>query len=159
MFVSSYTTYIQPQSSQKEFSEKKVTQSDTKFPYAMQLKEGSSSELFETYLLNQKLPISYLSKYKVLNNKQKLQESILKESPPKELESYHKQNTQQQAQTSYKENTMLFVPIQKVYKALESTEGINTKLSKDSYDAQKALLREKMLNTYRTNQNYYKLSA
>ncbi|WP_297442510.1 hypothetical protein [Sulfurimonas sp.] len=140
MFVSSYNTYILPTPSEtKKSTKESATAFSTKA--ALTAKEQTPNQATST-----KLPINFISDYKVLKNQQKLQEQTQQFTQNK----FVKINTLQSAQVAYKDNSSLYSFIQKPKAVFIKSD---TKLPDASN------IKMKMVNTYIENDNYYKITA
>ena len=140
VFVSSYNTYIVPSP-----TDTKKTPKESKTLFTPNTQQTSASELAGKENLV-KLPVNFISDYKVLNNQQKLHQQTQQFAQKK----FIKINTLQTAQIAYKANESLFSLIQKPKVALAKPD---TKLP-DSPS-----LKIKVINTYIENDNYYKITA
>jgi len=140
MFVSSYNTYILPRQTNTKKSTKESATAFSINPKLTVKPEIANQETFA------KLPINFISDYKVLNNQQKLQHQTQQFSQNK----FVKINTLKSAQVAYKDNSSIYSFIQKPKIALVKPL---VKLP-DS-----ASVKMKMVNTYIENDNYYKITA
>lgn len=147
MFVSSYNTYLtqKPSTKIEENAQKKSTKDflTQKQPFATQLPKGSSSY--------KEIPINYISNYKSLHNQQLLQQqnSLNKEYSKTK---FSKINKMTKAENAYNENLQLF-SLQKPKIALVAEPKISKKLEQNS------AIKQKLINTYISNDNYYKITA
>ena len=151
MYVSSFSTYINTESTART-QQNRV--SDSK----------SSVESFETKLLSKtvknvdtspKFPINYISNYKSLNNQQKLQENPQSNEKTKFL----KLEAEAEAKNAYSDNSKIFSLILAPRATLDQTPIIDKKLPQDIRDIKEKNLRHTMVNTYISNENYYKITA
>jgi hypothetical protein len=140
MFVSSYNTYILPTQTDTKKSTKESTAAFSTNPKLTVKPETPTQTTFA------KLPVNFISDYKVLNNQQKLHDQTQQFSQNK----FVKINTLQSAQVAYKDNSTMFSFIQKPKVALTKTD---VKLPDSSN------IKMKMVNTYIENDNYYKITA
>ncbi len=151
MFVSSFNTYINADSMAKAHTNK--------------VKESKSTPaLFETKLLSKtvknldtspKFPITYISNYKALNNQQKLREN----PQSSEKNKFLKLEAQVEAKNAYSDNSKIFSLILAPRATLDQTPKIDKKLPQDIRDIKEKNLRHTMVNTYISNENYYKITA
>lgn len=152
MFVSSYNTYIAQEPSLKrqestQIKDEKGSSSEQK-PFSNELEKVVSSSV--------KIPLNYISNYKTLNNQQQLQEQLQQKN---ELHKnyaktkFAKINKINNAQSAYNENSKLFSFLQKPKTALvqESKQPQNLQ--------QNSALKQKYINAYIANDNYYKVTA
>jgi hypothetical protein len=140
MFVSSYNTYILPRQTDTKKSTKESTTAFSTNPKLAVKPEIADQGTFA------KLPINFISDYKVLNNQQKLQHQTQQFSQNK----FVKINTLKSAQVAYKDNASIYSFIQKPKIALAKP---HVKLPDSSN------VKMKMVNTYIENDNYYKITA
>lgn len=68
-------------------------------------------------------------------------------------------SNQNSAKLAYVENSSLFSLQIKPKVTLNQTPSINTSLSSKAQEAQESILKNRMLNTYIANDNYYKITA
>jgi len=148
MFVSSYNTYLtqKPSTKIEENTQKKSTRDflTQKQPFATQLQKGVSS--------SREIPINYISNYKSLHNQQLLQQqnNLNKEYSKTK---FSKINKMTKAENAYSENLQLFSLLQKPKIALIEEPKISKKLEQNS------AIKQKFINTYIANDNYYKITA
>jgi len=150
MYVSSFNTYISAEST-------------TRTNNRIQENRGST-ESFETKLLSKtvknvdtspKFPINYISNYKSLNNQQKLQENPQSSEKTKFL----KLEAQVEAKNAYSDNSKIFSLILPPRATLDQTPTIDKKLPENIQNIKEKNLRHTMLNTYISNENYYRVTA
>ena len=154
MFVSSYNTYINANTSQK-------TQKDKSQEY----KNGSES--FSEKLLSQSakaikassaFPINYVSEYKVLNNQQRLQENMQNDANDKKVE-FSKVKAITGAKVAYADNSKIFSLLLKPATTIDLTPKIDKSMPQEAQKAKELIMRHMMVNTYVANENYYKITA
>ena len=151
MFVSSYTTYINPSVSEKNTKERleQNKESFTNFNAKTSLFDADTSKALLS--ITKKLPLDYISEYKVMHNQQKLH---FEPKPLAEEKSkFTKMFTLQSAQEAYIQNSTLFVTSRKQGASLQMRH------SEELEGAHKDVLKRKMINTYIQNDQYYKLTA
>ena len=151
MYVSSFNTYISTESSTKT-QQNRIQES----------KNGANT--FESKLLSKtvknvdtssRFPINYISNYKTLNNQQKLQENFQNSDKTK----YLKLEAEFKAKNAYNTNSKIFSLILPPRATLDQTPTIDQKLPQNIQDIKEKNLRHTMVNTYISNENYYKVSA
>jgi len=150
MHVSSYSTFINTNSSQKVQREREVPQKESKTSFT-KLSPTPDKVLDKT----SKLPINYVSDYKVLNNQQKLQE----ETPNNAKVKFSKIKTFVSAKDAYTDNSKNFSLLVKPSATLDQTPKIDKKMPQKAQDAKEAIMKHTMVNTYIANDNYYKITA
>jgi len=151
MYVSSFNTYINTESTART-QQNKVQENK------------SSAKSFETKLLSKtvknvdtspKFPINYISNYKSLNNQQKLQENLQSSEKTKFL----KLEAEIEAKNAYTDNSKIFSLILAPRTTIDQTPKINKNLPQNIQDIKEENLRHTMVNTYVSNENYYKITA
>jgi hypothetical protein len=103
----------------------------------------------------QSLPIDYVSNNKTFQNQQKLNYNFKNQ----DLAKFIKDSTQQNAKTSYKQNSKMFSLIQKPLGTLNQTPKIDKTLPSNLQELKKQFIRRDMINTYISNQSYYNLTS
>ena len=151
MFVSSYSTYIGANNSQK-FDKDRVNKSSTST-------KTFDSTLAKSVILEAKdtkdLSIDYISNYKSFNNKQKLGLSLNNN----DTQVYTKTKAKQSAQIAYTENSKLFSFLIKPSISLNQTPRTDKSLAQNIQDIQENNKRNEMVNTYLANDKYYQITA
>ena len=155
MFVSSYSTYIRTNntdriSKDRELQEKKPSES-----FASKLSQSNVIESRNS--LN--FPINYISNYKALGNKQKLQENLTKDLQNQNIQKFSKQSAQIGAKEAYNSNSRMFSFLIKPSFTLDQTPKIDKKLSQDIKNIKETNMRNTMVNTYLANDKYYQITA
>jgi len=152
MFVSSYSTYINTNATDRIQKEKHAdSYAQKQFRFAPQQTDKNSLD-HGLQLSKTELPLNYVSNYKVLSNQQKLQQNLQQKTEENQKEKNRGFKTQilQKAQSAYEENSTLFASLRKPKLTLAQTP---------SPSIEQNSLRAKMVNTYISNDNYYKKSA
>ena len=151
MYVSSYSTYINSSSSDKVQKEKDIPQKETKSSFASKISDTPATVLNNS----SKLPVNYVSNYKVLNNQQKLQEETQNNSKLK----FSKIKAFVSAKDAYSDNSKIFSLFLKPSATLDQTPKIDKKMPPKAQEAKEAIMKHTMVNTYIANDNYYKITA
>jgi len=151
MYISSYNTYITTNSTDNR---EKVKSEETSKKSSLFSKKLSSQE---TKLIdeNSNLPVNYISKYKVLNNRQRLQDETLNNQRTK----FSKVKALVTSKTAYSNASKIFPILFKTAITINQTPQIDKKMSKNTQDAKEQILKHTMVNTYIANDNYYKITA
>lgn len=151
MYVSSYNTYIDTNTSQKVQKERNEESKKSTDLFSSKLAVTTPKQLsnFSSF------PVNYISNYKVLNNQQRLQDN----TQSKEEVKFSKIKSLSSAKNAYSENTKLFSLLVKPKATLNQTPKIDTKMPRQAQVSQEAIMRHKMVNTYLENDNYYKITA
>lgn len=151
MFVSTYATFITPNSSNKTDSHKTKEPKSESESFS---KELSNSAIVRSHT-DKNLPIDYISNYKSFNNQQKLQEQLQThdELRLKQL------TTTINAKVAYDGNSTMFSLVRKPALTLSQTPKIDEKLPNDAKEAKEKNLRHVMVNTYAANNRYFQITA
>lgn len=154
MFVSSYSTYIDTSSTQRTQKERNESVKKKTEPFSLKFKQASTTQLTQT----QKLPIDYISKYKILNTKQELEKQNFTNTNPAKMK-FTKISSLMSAQASYSENSKMFSLRIKPKATLNQTQKLDTSLPPEAQAAQTNTMKTLMVNAYITNDNYYRITA
>ncbi len=161
MFVSSYSTYVSANTSERTA---RTRSSDTKENTSFSYKRSSDPKP----LTQHNFPVDYIAQSKTFGNKielelqkEQLQDNNNKElkqlkSSMKELDTY---STLQNAKQAYKDNSKIFSLLRIPHVTLDQTPTIDKKLPNDLQELQEKSLRQEMLNTYVQNDSYYQITA
>ncbi|MCD4668509.1 MAG: hypothetical protein K8R44_08010 [Sulfurimonas sp.] len=157
MFVSSYSTYV-PTNTSDKVAKQKVYKADDKLKaFDSALKEDTSNIDFK----KSNLPVDYISKKQVLHNKQQL--NIVENSSQRKTKNLTKkfdlQNSLINADSAYKSNLKMFSLLKKPHATIDQTPNIQNTLPKEPMDIKELNMRHIMVNTYIANDNYYKVTA
>jgi len=151
MYVSSFNTYLN-------------TESSTKMQQNRIQESKNSVESFKTKLLSKtvknvdtspKFPINYISNYKALSNQQKLQDNLQSSEKSKFL----KLEANIVAKKAYSDNSKIFSLILPPSATLDQTPRIDQRLPQHIQDLKEKNLRHTMINTYMSNENYYRVTV
>lgn len=153
MFVSSYSTYLHTNTTDKS------TKKDT-------YKELTSNKSFNTEGFNssqnttnplQDNPIDYHLNQKSLNTKAQIQQQYQEN---KQTNKFAAINSQVKASLAYSSSSTIFSLIPKSQPTIKpTTQIVNQNLPQDIKDIKESFLKIKMLNTYISNNNYYQITA
>ncbi len=154
MFVSSYSTYITSNSSDKtsKITQDRLQNEKDSFSSKLSTKETPSIQKFRTTL-----PINYISTNKAFVNKQELdyQSSDKKDTQIKHTKKLtdilSKESSNINFKSAYQDNLVMFSFLQKPQSTLNQTPIVN--------QIQEKSVRHTMVNTYIANDNYYKITA
>ncbi|MCX6051987.1 MAG: hypothetical protein NTZ60_05680 [Campylobacterales bacterium] len=163
MFVSSYSTYIQTNASDRPAKTKEsVSSNNTSF--SSKLLAQPSLDLDSA----SDLPIDYVYRAKSFNTKLELQrqEEAFK-NPENEFVSKSKELTKefmgnktlQNAKSAYEDNSKIFSLIRMPRHPLDQTPQTDTRLPENVQKLQEQNMRHIMVNTYAQNDKYYKITA
>ena len=151
MFVSSYSTYVNTNSSDRINKDKiDYKQYDKKsFESELSKKNPSSS------LLTKNFPIDYVVNSKTFSNQYKLQDKVKSEDG----EKFKKINDMKNAENSYTENSIIFSLLIKPHTPFKSAGIIDKKLPENIQKIVEDNLKRTMANTYIENDKYHKVTA
>ena len=150
MYISSFSTYINTESS---------TRVQRTAPSSKKSTDSFESNLLSKTIKNidtsAKFPINYISNYKALNNQQRLQ----KNHPDLNKNRFAKMEAQNSVKSAYSENSKIFSLILPPKATLNQTPRVDKSLPKNIQEIKESNLRHTMLNTYISNENYYRVTA
>jgi len=150
MFVSSYSTYVNVNNSQKINKKELLKKGENSFS------EQLASKPVPKVNIAKHLPVNYISNYKALNTQQKLQQETQQNL---EKTKYAKINATTHAKEAYSDNSKIFSFLIKPKATLSQTQSIDKKLPKNIQEIKEKNLRQTMVNTYISNDNYFKITA
>ena len=152
MFVSSYSTYINANAVDASTRNKRVDKPSADSLFNSKLFKKPSADRPLT-----KFPIDYISKNKVLNTKAHIQQHLEQNS---QITKFTTISSQIKASSAYTANSTMFSLMIKHQPALKPNAlNTNQNLPQEIKDIKESLLRNKMLNTYISNDNYYQITA
>ena len=162
MYVSSYNTYIQTNTS-KTNEKQKISESKTDSYFSSKLREQPKLKLSSFV----GLPVDYISKsskilVKIQRQADKLQnpQDIEQNRQEKQMMKISQKQTLQSAKIAYKDNSKLFSLIQKPQtKTIDQTPKNNSKLPANIQKLKEENMRRVMVNTYIQNDKYYQITA
>jgi hypothetical protein len=155
MFVSTYTTYVQTNNSNKNVNSKTQKTSDTQKSINFTPSKAKADNSFKT----QALPIDYISTAKALQNKQELQRDKDFNQTKKDTDKFIVQNNLLNAKSAYETNTKMFSLVQKPHASFDLTPKVDKSLPNEVKQVKERNIRLQMVNTYIENDNYYKITA
>jgi type IV secretory pathway TraG/TraD family ATPase VirD4 len=162
MYVSSYNTYIQTNTS-KTNEKQKVSESKAGSSFSSKLREQPKLKL--SSFVN--LPVDYISKssktqVEIQRESRKLQnpQDIEQNRREKQIIAISQKQTLQSAKIAYQDNSKLFSLIQKPQtKTIDQTPKNDLKLPTNIQELKEENMRRVMVNTYIQNDKYYKITA
>jgi len=152
MFVSSYSTYIDTNRTHKSQETQKEERKTEGSSFAKKLNPNPT----QINKQSASLPINYVSDYKVLNNQQKLQQSM--QNDMQKLK-FSKMKTFDSAKNAYSDNSKIFSLLIKPKATLDQTPRVDKKMPTEAQKAKESIMKHKMINTYIANENYYRITA
>ena len=153
MFVSSYSTYIDTTATKRINNERKELEKKPSDSFSSKLLSSKP----ETLSNKPQLPLNYVSNYKSLYNRQRLDQQDLTQTVSKM--KFSKISSLSSAQIAYTANSKMFSLIAKPKIALDQTPSIDKKLPKEAQVEKESLLKINMVNAYIANDNYYQITA
>jgi len=153
MFVSSYSTYIDTTTTKRSQNERSENAKKPSASFESKLLQTTHKDV----LLDSKLPLNYISNYKALNNQQKLQEKELTQNPSKM--KFSKISSMNSAHVAYGDNSKMFSLIAKPKQTIDQTPRVDKNLPQEAQNIQGNIIKQKMINTYISNENYYHITA
>lgn len=151
MFVSSYSTYVNTNNTQKVQNQKDESQKSSKISFDSKLIQNTVLESTN----NKNFPIDYISNYKAFSNKQKLEN----EFENKTKDKYTKNKAIKSAQSAYADNSKMFSFLIEPKMTQNQTPKIDTNLPNNLFQLEEQNIRHKMVNTYLENDKYYQITA
>ncbi len=151
MFVSSYSTYVNTNNTQKVQNQKDESQKSSKISFDSKLIQNTVLESTS----NKNFPIDYISNYKAFSNKQKLEDEF--ENTIKD--KYTKNKAIKSAQSAYADNSKMFSFLIEPKMTQSQAPNIDTNLPNSLFKLEEQNIRHKMVNTYLENDKYYQITA
>jgi len=151
MYVSSYSTYIDTNTSQKVQKDRneESKKSTDSFSSKLTTKIPKAVSNFSSF------PVNYISNYKSLNNQQRLQDN----TQSREEVKFSKIKALTSAKSAYGNNSKIFSLLIKPSATLDQTPKIDKKMPPKAQEAKESIMKHNMVNTYIANDNYYKITA
>ena len=151
MYVSTFNTYVNSESTAKTH-ENRAQKGKSNLE---SFEEKHLSKTVKNVDVSSKFPINYISNYRALNNQQRLQEN----PQNSEKSKYLKLEAKIEAQNAYSNSSKIFSRILAPRTTIDQTPRIDKKLPKNIQDIKEKNLRHTMVNTYISNENYYRVTA
>lgn len=164
MFVSSYTTHIQSDISSKDSRQRLQKPNASSESFSQKLAQKTPTPNFT----NSPIPIDYISKGQAHTNRQELefQKEQLKnpdKSSAKEMkESINKlsaHNSMAGAKNAYENINKAFSSFPKQALSMDQTPKMDKNLPEEALQAKELTMKHQMVNTYISNDNYYRVTA
>ncbi|MBC8236816.1 MAG: hypothetical protein H8E76_01170 [Helicobacteraceae bacterium] len=165
MFVSSYSTYIQSDFSSKESKQKLEKSGSASQDFSSKLAQTSTPA---SGFASSSIPIDYISRSQTHHNKQELefQKEQLKNPDNKEakatketLNTFASHNSLSSARNAYEASNKMYSLFPKQSITINQTPKMDTNLPQEAYEAKDSAMKHTMVNTYISNDNYYRLTA
>ncbi|MCF6308993.1 MAG: hypothetical protein L3J19_00745 [Sulfurimonas sp.] len=151
MFVSSYSTYISTNSSDKTNRRDLSNAKEGAKSFSL---EPSKNPILKPYI-GKNLPIDYVSNYKSFNNQQKLQNQMKSQD---EI-NFQQIKVMSSAKSAYEENSKMFPLLKKPTVTFNQADKIDKSLPQDIQELKEENMRHIMVNTYLANDKYYQVTA
>ncbi len=156
MFVSSYSTYLHTNTTDK--NAKKVGSSESTSNKSFNVKNLDDSQNTTRTLVN--TPVNHQSNHQFLRTKAKIQQQAEQDNQTNQTTKFKTMNSQIKASSAYTANSTMFSLIPKNKLTLKhNTQAINQNLPQEIKDIKESFLKIKMVNTYISNNNYYQITA
>ena len=164
MFISSFSTYVTNNTSDKTTKTASNNREDRKTSFSEKLSKSTLS----TPLLKQNSLINYISQGKAQYNKQMIEisQNTLKNDKKNDFKitnnirnSFSSNISVQSAKVAYISNSTMFSLLKKPTASLNQTPTIDNALPQNIQELKEKNMRHLMVNTYLSNDNYYKITA
>ena len=156
MFVSTYSTYLNANSVNKNMKGR----DSSSYPTSYKLYENSFNKSeAKPSGISQTAPVNYISYNKVISTKERFNEQLKQNSYETNIQKFTNINSKMHAPASYAENTKMFSLGLKEQLTLKEKEPINKDLPEDIQELKESNLRATMVNTYLENDKYYQITA
>lgn len=156
MFVSSYSTYLHTNTTDK--NTKKIDSSESSSDKSFSLKGLHSSQNTTKPLVN--TPVNYQSNHQSLRTKAKIQQQVEQNTQNTQTTKFSTISSQIKASSAYIANSTMFSLMPKNQPSIkQSTQDINQNLPQEVKDIKESFLKVKMVNIYISNNNYYQITA
>ena len=156
MFVSSYSTYLHTNTTDK--NAKKDASKELSSEKSFNLKGLTSPQNTTKPLVN--TPVNYQSNQQFLRIKAKAQQQVDQNTQNNQTTKFSIMNSQIKASSAYSDNSTMFSLMPKNQPTIkQTTQNINQHLPQEIKDIKESFLKVKMVNTYISNNNYYQITA
>ena len=164
MFISSFSTYVTSNSSDKTIKAVANTKETKNSAFSNKL----SQNITHSSLPKQNSSINYVSQGRAQHNKQMIE--ISQKSPQNSKSSDFKRTNNirnnfssnasiQSAKVAYTSNSTMFSLLKKPTATIDQTPIIDKNLPQNIQELKEKSMRHLMVNTYLANDNYYKITA
>ncbi|SFV54085.1 hypothetical protein MNB_SM-4-320 [hydrothermal vent metagenome] len=153
MFVSSYSTYVDTAVTKKTQADSVINPIKKTESFALKLLQNTQKNV----LLNSKIPLNYISNYKALNNRELLDQQTSQQTAT--TLKFSKLSAMSSSKVSYEENSKMFSFLIKPKGTINQTPKLDKNLPAKAQESQESFMKVKMLNTYISNDNYFKVTA
>lgn len=164
MFVSSYNTYINTNSSQKSNKSELDNKQESGKLFSTKLTQNIESKS----LIYSNKPVNYIKDSNAQYNKELIRsaqeqmknnlESDFKKATSS-IEKYSATQTVANAKAAYVQNSSLFAFLRKPQATLDQTPKVDTTATQNLQDMSEKNIRYTMINTYIENDKYYQITA
>lgn len=156
MFVSSYATYLQIPSSNKE-----TKQRDNDAKSSLELGLKAAPKNLQELIQKPSAQIDYISRSNTFYTKLFLEQHVDAQSKEtKELSNrFTMQTVMQEAKSAYEQVPKATSLFKEALESFTKSKELDEKIETPLQELQTKNMKELMINTYKTNQNYYTRSA
>ena len=164
MFVSSYSTYISSNSSQKNSATKTHSSEVKSDLFSSKIPKSVKT----SSLLKPTISANYISQERSTYNKQliELKQNNIQNEKKEDFKTANNSTKNfslsaslLSARVAYSSNSKMFSLLRKPVATLNQTPTLDTTLPKNVQEIQEKNMRNLMVNTYLANDNYYKITA
>ena len=148
MFVSSYNTYISTSSANRTTRERDESASHKSFKQSL----VTSTTLPNSKFI-QNAPVNYLSHNKILSTKERIYDQLRQNTYQSNINKFAATNSKVNAPSTYATNSVMFSLVIKHPTTPKQVDNNPLK------EVQKHITRDKMINTYISNDKYYQITA
>ena len=164
MFVSSYNTYVQTDTSLKN-SKQRLEKGDSG---SSSFNEKLTQKTPFTNLSNSNIPIDYISKSQAHANKQELEfqkeqlkspDNTSSKETKNTLNTFSAHNSLTSAKNAYENTNKVYSVFPKQSLSIDQTPKMDKNLPQEAQEAKELTMRHTMVNTYISNDKYYQITA
>lgn len=155
MFVSSYNTYIHTNTTDKSSKNKEEKTTSFESSFSSKLLKKTATDKILT-----KVPVDFVANNRAHNTKTQIQQQIEKTTKNNPITKFITMSSQMKAPSAYAANTTMFsLMINNQQTLKQDNKRIDQNLPQDVKEIKESFLRNKMVNTYIANNNYYQITA
>jgi hypothetical protein len=164
VFVSSYNTYVQTDSSVKDAKQKLQKPNSSSDSFAQKLAQKTPTANFTS----SPIPAEFISKNQANINKQNLEFQKEQTKNPQDvsakeiketLKKFSANNSLTSAKNAYENSNKMYFLFPKQAISIDQTPKMDKNLPQEAYEAKELNMRHKMVNTYVSNDKYYQITA
>lgn len=164
MFVSSYNTYVQTDSSVKDAKQKLAKPSSSSDSFAQKLAQKTPT----TNFTSSPIPAEFISNSQANTNKQNLEfqkeqiknpQDVSAKEIKETLNKFATNNSLTSAKNAYADSNKMYSVFPKQSISIDQTPTMDRNLPQEAQEAKELTMRHKMINTYMSNDRYYQITA